>query len=213
MSQSKILLIAVIVLLSAGVTSPITATANNAITAPSSVVSIPQTCVSDSIYVLWSPVTDAVRYVVAFKKNVGLYTETNWGILPQVSGFDYLHENLAPGVTYAFKVQSVGKTAVSAWSSETIAISPSRCPTPAPTPTPAPAPTPTPTPTPAPAPTPTPAPAPTPTPTPTPPTISGFKSDRVLEYTISILQYVKKLIAYERNPIGKAPIPPTLQQF
>jgi len=51
-----------------------------------------------------------------------------------------------------------------------------------------------------------------PIPAPTTP-VGNTKSDRVLSYTISILQYVQRLLPYERNPIGPIPVPPAPQQF
>jgi len=48
-----------------------------------------------------------------------------------------------------------------------------------------------------------------------PPTVpvGSNKSDRVLAFTISVLQYVQRLLPYERNPVGPIPVPPAPQQF
>jgi len=150
----------------------------------------PDTC--GSITITWSPVAGADSYTVQSDRG---------GFVGETTDTRITHANLMPSELYRYSIQSVKNRIWSLghfFATQPGALAPRACPG---TQIPPPVPTPS-----------NPPPSPTPTPTPTIP-FGTTKSDRVLAYTISVLQYVQRLVVYERNPVGTVPVAPAPIQF
>jgi len=156
-------------------------------------------CGSKSMYLIIWPVAGATSYTIGFRRGDSQVISQIGPISPAGSnggGIQYTHTNLIPGEIYHYSVQARSATQVSGGFSipERNEAAPRDCvvnPTPTPTPTiPLP---------------PNPPGLPLPIP---PPSVGGVRSDVSITYTIAVIQYLQKLLAWERNPVGASPIAP-----